>query len=230
MLMTALRSAVFDVCFFIWAIIGSVTGYVLARLKRQKQLRAWCRFWCNGITVLEGAILNLHYTMSGRELLPPEPYILAAKHQSAWEAMKLPALFPDCAIVLKESLLRLPFWGVSMEQYGAIPVARSRKTSDLTRMLRAADKMVADKRSIAIFPQGTRVAPGDKKPYHRGVAMLYVHLNLPVVPMQVNSGLFWGKNAFLKRAGTIEVKLLPPIPAGLPREELMQRLEAALEE
>jgi len=229
MLVTSIRSALFDVCFFIWGLFASMVGYGLARLNQPLRLRAWCRVWCRGVGVLERVVLHLRYQLEGLENLPAKPYILAAKHQSVWEAIKLPVLFPDCAIVLKESLLRLPFWGIAMERYGAIPVARSRKTSDLTRMLRVADQMVAAGRVIAIFPQGTRVAAGTKQPYQRGVAMLYSHLNLPIVPMQLDSGRYWGKEAFLKHSGIIKVTLLPAIEAGLSREVVMARLEDALE-
>lgn len=223
------RSLLFDVFYFLWAFPGSVVGYVLARLRLHGPLRVWCRIWCRGIALLERVVLGLNSTLTGRENIPDGPYILAAKHQSMWEAIKLPMWFRDCAIVLKAELLKLPFWGIAMDVYGAIPVERSRKADDLLRMLKAADAMAAAGRPIAIFPQGTRVAVGEKKPYHKGIALLYEHLNIPVVPMQVNSGLFWPRKAFIKKGGMVRAHLAPAIPPGLPRGEFLKRLEEVLE-
>jgi 1-acyl-sn-glycerol-3-phosphate acyltransferase len=96
-------------------------------------------------------------------------------------------------------------------------------------MTEAARKAAAEGRPIVIFPEGTRSAPGESRPYKSGVAALYQELNLPIVPMALNSGLLWPKNAFIKKRGVVTVEFLPPIPPGLPREEMMQRLRDELE-
>ena len=97
-------------------------------------------------------------------------------------------------------------------------------------MIRTARSRLADGRHIVIFPEGTRTAPGQRRSYLPGVAALYSQLGVPVVPVALNSGLFWPRRAFLKRPGHIVVELLPPIPAGLPRREFMRRLQSAIEE
>jgi 1-acyl-sn-glycerol-3-phosphate acyltransferase len=81
-----------------------------------------------------------------------------------------------------------------------------------------------------IFPEGTRTAPGERRDYHPGVAALYSQLDVPVVPVALNSGLFWPRRAFLKRPGHIVVEILPPIPTGLPRREFMAQLQSAIED
>jgi 1-acyl-sn-glycerol-3-phosphate acyltransferase len=96
-------------------------------------------------------------------------------------------------------------------------------------MLRAARAAAAQGRPILIFPEGTRVTVGESRPYKPGVAALYQDLNIPLVPMALNSGLLWPKNTFFKKPGTVTVEFLPPIPPGLPREEMMQKLRDALE-
>ena len=82
---------------------------------------------------------------------------------------------------------------------------------------------------IAIFPEGTRVAPGEHRPYHPGVAALYRHLDCTVVPVALNSGVFWGRRSFVKRPGRIVVEFLPPIAPGLERKDFMTELERRLE-
>jgi 1-acyl-sn-glycerol-3-phosphate acyltransferase len=96
-------------------------------------------------------------------------------------------------------------------------------------MIADARAALAAQRPIVIFPEGTRTAVGDAPNYQSGVAALYQALGVPVVPVALDSGLYWGRRAFLKRPGTITVKFLPAIPPGLPRPEFMARLEAAIE-
>jgi len=99
----------------------------------------------------------------------------------------------------------------------------------MRQMMRAAEKAVAQGRPILIFPEGTRSAPGAAARYHPGVAGLYRRLNLPVVPVALNSGLFWERNSVLLWPGTARARFLPPIPPGLPPEEFQARLTEAIE-
>lgn len=228
---TAARSILFDIFFVAWGLLGSAAVYIVVFLFGYKELLVkGCVLWCRTLNWGIENILNLHSRKDGWRHLPQGPFILAARHQSAWEAILMPIWFPHAAIVLKEQLLRVPFWGKCMEMFGAIPVERSRKGGDLRRMMAAAEQYKAEGRAIIIFPQGTRTKPGVKRPLQRGVAVLYEHLGIPVVPMNLNSGHFWGRKSFLKFPGTIDVTLHPPIPPGLPREELMARLEALFSE
>jgi 1-acyl-sn-glycerol-3-phosphate acyltransferase len=96
-------------------------------------------------------------------------------------------------------------------------------------MLKVAREHVDHGRSIAIMPEGTRIAPGRKGRYHTGVAALYRHLDLPVVPVALNSGLFWGRRAFVKRPGVITLEFLDPIRPGLDRQAFMALLEERIE-
>jgi 1-acyl-sn-glycerol-3-phosphate acyltransferase len=96
-------------------------------------------------------------------------------------------------------------------------------------MLKQAKEAAAAGKSIVIFPEGTRSAPGAKLPYHPGIAALYAGLDLPVVPVALNSGLYWGRRAWIKRPGTITLEVLDPIPPGLDRKLFMRRLEESIE-
>jgi len=185
--------------------------------------------WLNQITWIERYIGGITYRVIGQENIPEGPCIIAAKHQSAWETFKLHVLFYNPAIVLKKELLKIPVWGWYLNHSGVIPVDRAGRAHALTGMMAAAHKAVADKRKIVIFPQGTRVAVGEDKPYKSGIVALYLELKIPVVPMALNSGLLWPKNSFIKKPGVITIEFLPPIPPDLTRAEMMAQLKNKLE-
>jgi 1-acyl-sn-glycerol-3-phosphate acyltransferase len=227
---TALRSAVFDAVFFIWGCIASLTSLILYWITPSRAAIVYiARTWMAGVDWLEPVILGLKYDLQGKENLPVAPYIVAMQHQSAWETFKLLLWFPEPAIVLKEELLDLPIWGDCARRYGAIPVKRSRKAEDLTHFLKESRVMAEAGRPIVLYPQGTRTAPGKPSVYNRGVAALQEELKIPIVPVTLDSGRYWGKNAFMKYAGTIRVKIHPPIPPGLPREEVMDQIRKLYE-
>jgi 1-acyl-sn-glycerol-3-phosphate acyltransferase len=173
--------------------------------------------------------VGISHCVVGRDNLPAGPVIIACKHQSSWETMAFTGLFDDIAIVLKRELLFIPIVGWAMARAGNIAVARGDGASALRGLVKQARAAIADGRSIVIFPEGTRVAPGDQRPYQVGTAALYRQLGVPVVPMALNSGLFWGRRQWLKRPGTITLEILPLIPPGLPREAFMDALRERIE-
>jgi 1-acyl-sn-glycerol-3-phosphate acyltransferase len=178
---------------------------------------------------IERHVGGITYRVVGEEYVPKGAAIIASKHQSAWETFKVHLLFGDPAVVLKKTLVYVPIWGWYLSRSGVVPVNRAKGHRALLEMMTAAQKFAKDGRKIVIFPQGTRLAPTAYKPYKGGIAALYEELNIPVVPMALNSGLIWPRNSFLKKPGVITVEFLPPIPPGLPRAEMMKRLEEGLE-
>lgn len=187
------------------------------------------RLWLRQVECIERHIGGIRWQVKGKQNIPPGPCIVAAKHQSAWETFKLHLLFDDPAIVLKRELLMIPLWGWYLKRSGVIAIDRGKGTKALSLMMVPARKAAQAGRKIVIFPQGTRVKPGASAPYKSGLAALYRELDLPVVPMALNSGLFWGKDSFIKKPGLITVEFLPAIPPGLPRKEMMRRAETELE-
>lgn len=226
--MTRARSLLFNLLFYgltavacfalLWALLLPKRGFLAV-------IRGYLRL----VTFLEWHVLGLRYRVLGRDTLPDGPVLIAAKHQSAWETMKLHLLLDDPAVVLKRELLNLPIWGWYARKADLIPVDRGARGRAVASVVRGGRRVAAQGRPIAIFPQGTRTAPGDWRPYKIGIVALYEALNLPVVPVALNSGLFWGRNALWKRSGTITVEFLPPIPPGLPREVFLRRLITELE-
>lgn len=222
------RSILFSVFFFLWTLVPA-TLFVWVVLLPQKKVNKVIKVWQTVATESARILAGINYVVKGREHIPEGACIIAAKHQSAWETCVLHVLFNDPAIVLKKELTHIPVWGWFAKASGLIPIDRKGGAKSLAVMKKAATDAVADGRKIVIFPQGTRVKPGTHKPYKVGVASMYQDLKIPVVPMALNSGLFWPKGAFLKRPGTITIEFLPVIPAGLARSEMMRRLESSLE-
>ena len=165
----------------------------------------------------------------GLENLPDGPCLIASKHQSAWETFMLPTVVHDASFVVKWELLRIPVYGWYLTRLGQVPIDRAGGAKALRRMVEAARGHLAHGRSIVIFPEGTRTAAGKRHAYHPGVAALYLQLEVPVVPVALNSGFHWSRHTFLKHPGRIVMEFLPPIPAGLPRKVFMRELEDRIE-
>ena len=123
----------------------------------------------------------------------------------------------------------IPLLGWYMVRAGCIPIDRRAGPKALRRLIVRAKQALARGQTIVIFPEGTRVAPGAQRPYLPGVAALYSQLNVPVVPVAVNSGLFWGRRSFRKRPGRIVLEFLPPIAPGLPRRDFATKLQQRIE-
>jgi 1-acyl-sn-glycerol-3-phosphate acyltransferase len=225
------RAASYNVAFYLWTGVLALIGLPVLLGPRRIGM-AFGRFWSAGCIVLARWIVGLDYEVRGRENLPDGGgAIVAMKHQSAWDTLVLPVLFGDPAVVLKRELMLIPLYGWYARHAGAIPVDRRAGAAALRRMVADARRAAAEGRPIVIFPEGTRTAVGARKPYQPGVAALYGQLDLPLVPVAVNSGLYWGRRAFLKRPGRIVVEILPPIPPGTTdRRAVLKQLEARIEE
>jgi 1-acyl-sn-glycerol-3-phosphate acyltransferase len=151
------------------------------------------------------------------------------KHQSAWDTFAAPVLFRNPALVIKRELGWVPFYGWYALKAGMIPVDRSGGSKAMLRMVAACKRALAQNRPILIFPEGTRSAVGAGVNYLPGVAALYSSLDLPLVPVAVNSGVFWRRRAFLKRPGRITVEILPAIAPGGNRRAVLQQLQERIE-
>ncbi|MFV3131205.1 lysophospholipid acyltransferase family protein [Niveispirillum sp. KHB5.9] len=227
--MIFLRSLLFNIVFFSWtAVYCFAIAWTL--LLPRPFIRGAVRFYMRSLCLLERAIIGLHYEIKGREHLPTDgSYLVGAKHQSMWETMKLHLIFRDPAIVLKHELTYIPLWGWYAWKSQMIPVKRGKRGAAIASLVRGARRMKEMGREIIIFPQGTRVGVGEYRPYKVGIGVLYENLDVPLVPMALNSGVFWGRKTFIKRPGLITIEFLPPIPPGLPKDVALFELEARLE-
>lgn len=228
--MLAVRSHLFNVVFYAsvitWQVL-SVPGYLLPRRIFIRTIQAWCRSSLWLLRVMVGTKVEVR----GRENIPPGGLLVASKHQSTWETFALYAQFDDPAFVLKRELMWIPFFGWLSAKARMVPVDRGGGAAALGRMAQRARREVAGGRQIVIFPEGTRRAPGAAPAYKYGAAHLYESLQVPCLPVALNSGLYWPRRSILRRPGTIVVEFLEPIPPGLSREaffqEMRDRIEAA---
>lgn len=226
--MTALRSLIFNIVFYLNLVVLLAGGFWILfapRAVAMKGLKLWgttTLFWLRTIT-------GTRVELRGFDKLPDGPLIIASKHQSAWETVVLHAFFRDPAIVLKKELMLIPVMGWYARKFGLIPVDRSASAKALRAMRSAARKAAAEDRQIIIFPEGTRRLPGADPDYKPGVALLYADLGVPCVPLALNSGLYWPRRKFMRHPGTITVECLEAIPPGLDRKAFMARLESDLE-
>ena len=225
-----IKSFIFNVLFYGWTFF-CLLAFVPLLICPGRYMVSGIRFWVKGLSWINVHVLNLHFEIVGLENLPSSPFILASKHQSAWETFVFHALFDDIAIVFKKELMWIPFFGWYLRKSGAIPLSRSRKKGpqSLKKLLTYARSAVEKERPILIFPEGTRSHPGQAGTYRSGVASLYLHLNVPVVPIALNSGLYWPRRSFRKYPGTITVAFLDPIKPGLSRQNFMKKLKQDIE-
>ena len=222
--MNAIKSALFNSLMAGSLIIAGIL--CLPALVISRSAGRWITFiWCRWMFRMLRNLVGLSVEVTGTEHVVDGPAIYAAKHQSALETFKLPLLLPQADIVLKRELLMIPIVGWFMASVGTVPVDRGAGARALRTMLTRARAAVGRGRSLLIFPEGTRTATGERRPFHPGIAALYGDLDLPVVPIALNTGLYWGRRSFVKRPGTASIVFLEPIPPGLDRHQFMDRLE-----
>ena len=228
--MKAVRSLLFNLTFFAWT--ASAALVFLPVLLMPRGAMVWLsRLWAGVTARLLRHIVGLDYEVRGRENLPDKPALFAFKHQSAWETIVLVLLVPDFAGVLKRELTAIPIFGWYMRKLRMIPIDRAKAGTALKQLVALARERIAEGRSVMVAPEGTRTAPGERPRYLPGVAAIYRDLGVAVVPVALNSGLFWGRRSFLKHPGVITVEFLPAIAPGLDRRtflgELTDRIETA---
>lgn len=226
--MTTIRSAAFALLALLFtALIMTVMLPGLALPRQHFQRLA--RWWCQGLLVLLGICCGLRWRLAGAENLPAGPAIIAAKHQSAWDTLIFHVILNDPVYVLKRELVLIPLFGWYLRKAGSIAIDRSAGLRAIRTMLPAVDRALAEGAQVVIFPEGTRAAPGEHAPYQPGIAALYGHANAHVVPVALNSGLFWGRRHLCKRPGVITIEILPAMPKGLSRTAFLAGLERCIE-
>jgi 1-acyl-sn-glycerol-3-phosphate acyltransferase len=222
--MNALRSALFALVFYSGTIIAVLLAFPAALIGQRPLVaitHGWARYhrWCARL------LLGIRSRIEGR---PRQgAVIVAAKHQSMFETIEMLLILDRPTVVMKRQLTDIPGWGWVARRYGVIPVDREGGASALRLMLQAARKSIAAGRPILIFPEGTRVPPGEKPPLQPGFAGLYKSLGVPVVPVALDSGRLWPRS-FQKRAGVVTMRVGEPIPPGLKRPEVEAEVHRAI--
>lgn len=223
-----LRSSAFHVAFWLWTLGLGLLG-LPALLKKQWVTRL-ASLWVNGALVLLRRCCKLDIEVRGLNHLSHSPAIYAVKHQSTLDTLILWKLLGGPAFVLKKQLFLVPVFGWYLARCEPIAIIRSLGSKMLPKIMEQAQACLAGGRHIVIFPEGTRRTPGAPAAYKMaGISVMYESTTAIVIPVALNTGLFWPKRQFTKRAGHAVVELLPPLPAGLAREELARMLPERIE-
>ena len=189
--------------------------------------RAACKAFCRWVIFTLRLLCGLRSEVRGTP--PTGESIIAAKHQSFLDIILIFNAVPAGKFIMKRELLFTPFLGQYALRIGCVPVNRGKRGAAIAQMKADVAAGAAEPGQLIIYPQGTRVAPGDKKPYKVGTGLLYEQLAQPCVPVATNVGVFWPKRGILRKPGLAVVEFLAPIAPGLPIAEFMARLEADVE-
>ena len=213
-----------------WALAVVLTAPFVSRDTVYKMCAAWLTLAVNSGTLL----LGIHNRVSGMENLPTEktsPAVLLVKHQSTWETFSMVALMPHpLAFVFKRELLYIPFFGWAMGRMDMIHIDRSQRAQAFNKVVEQGKRLLARGTWVIMFPEGTRIALGQKGHYKTGGTRLAIETGAPVIPVAVTSAKCWPRKAFLKTPGVVDISIGKPIPsAGRQPEELMREVEAWIE-
>jgi 1-acyl-sn-glycerol-3-phosphate acyltransferase len=228
--MIVLRSLIFllvQSAFTVVFALAAVVASPLPPIPRYRFVGNWARV----VMILARYVLGIEYRVSGLENLPSDgPAIVMSKHQSAWETIAFQMIFPPLAFVLKKELLRIPFFGWGLAMISPIAIDRDAGREALKDLERQGQDRLAKGFWVLVFPEGTRVKPGETGKYNIGGAWLAAKMGVPVIPVAHNAGRLWPKNAFLKRSGLITVVIGPPIDtAGKKASAVNAEVEAWIE-
>ncbi len=221
----ALRRIIYALVFYTGSSVYVLLGALMAFINKELLARIaenWSWFQHRCMANIGGVTVRIEGT------LPREPFLYAIKHESYFETIDMPRLFNRPAVIAKGELLKIPFWGVVASRYGLIGIDRAGGAKELRALMKTARAMSAAGRPIVIFPEGTRAIPGEAAPLRSGFAGLYKLLNIPVVPIAVDSLSHVDRNGLPVRKGAITYLIGETIPPGLPREEAEARVHAAI--
>ena len=223
-----LRSLSFNIAFILWTFICAVLG-LPAVFGNRRYVHETARRWGKGTNFLLKHLVHIEVEFRGTEYLKNGPHLIASKHQSVWETAMVESLVPDCVIVTKKELTWVPIFGQLLIASGMICINRKSGTKVLHQIVQGTRTSFEQGRSVWIFPEGTRRPPGSDPKYKYGIYALYHALEVPVIPVALNSGYFWSRHKFLKRPGKIILEILPPIAPGLKAREFLKTLETVIE-
>ncbi|MCL2345825.1 MAG: 1-acyl-sn-glycerol-3-phosphate acyltransferase [Desulfobulbus sp.] len=231
--MIALRSTLFMIYAILWSLLSIPLVMIGALALRGLWGYRAGRLWRLGMQWGVERLLGIRPRVLGLENMPQEPCVILSKHQSAWETMTLQDYVPKgayCVFVLKKELLKVPMLGWGLAAMKMISIDRAAGRDALDQVVVQGRERLRQGFYIIIFPEGTRVPPGEKRRYKAGGAYLATHVGCKVVPVAHNAGELWPRQAFLKKPGVITISIGPAFDAGgLSESEVNARAEAWIE-
>lgn len=227
--MLFIRSLLFNIAGYSILGLGCIITSVVGVFSRKATVKLWVHIFLPFFLFSLKYIAGISIEVRGKEYIQKGAALYASKHESALETYTLPTVVKELAFVLKKELTYIPIFGWAQSFYGMIAVNRSAGGAAMKGMLRLAKKRIDENRSVGIFPEGTRMKPGTKGEYKSGLLFLAQNLHVPVVPVALNTGLFWAKNSFFRYPGKVIVEFLEPMPDNLDKKEYLSLLESRIE-
>jgi 1-acyl-sn-glycerol-3-phosphate acyltransferase len=227
----AVRTAVFYALFMGQTVVLAIVVGLIALLFGGTAL-SWriAQYWRNSNIAFLRVIVGVGTDVSGGENIPPGPCIFAAKHQSDWDIFAiLPFTDDKPAFMAKKELMDIPMFGRAAQSINTITIDRKLGAEAIPKMLDDAREALSRGCRIVIYPEGTRKKPLADPDYRQGITRMYEALDVPVVPVALNSGLYWGKLGAIIWPGTARARFLPPILPGLGGAEFSAQLQAVIE-
>lgn len=219
-----IRSTVFNLYMYTWTFfVCGLAAFGLLIFRSNSYASKVTYIWSKGIIKGLELICKLDFKVIGTENLPKGPFIAACSHQSAWETIFFLMYFKNPIYVLKKEVTYIPLLGWYPKAAGMGIIDRDNRVNALFKVIKSVSKALEQKRAIVIFPEGTRVPLGHNVEYKSGIAALYnIHgKNYPIIPVALNSGVFWGRNSWIKYPGSIIVEFLKPIEQNLNKTEFL---------
>lgn len=224
-----IRSAAFFIAYWLITLVFGLVCSVLALIPGRKPLAYGIQLYGSAQRVALFFIAGISIDVRGRDRLPPQPAVIAAKHQSWGDGFVMISELANLSFVAGDHLYRFPLVGRILKKLGAIVLSNGGGNEARARMNEGLDILRREGRDVLIYPEGHLAAPGEQHAYRKGVWHLYADLNRPCVPVATNLGLAWKQQAFRKTPGRAVVEFLDPIEPGLEKEAFMQRLEVVIE-
>lgn len=221
-----IRSVLFNVQIYAVMAVMAVLFFPVALWSRDGAILA-CKTWCRWVIWSASWMIGLAVEIRGTP--PSGPALVAAKHQSFFDIIVIFRNLPLPRFIMKRILIYSPILGQYAWRVGCVPVDRGKRGAAIAQMVQDVTRSLRRPGQLVIYPQGTRVAPGDRKPYKIGTGILYETMQQPCVPVATNIGVFWPKRGVMRKPGAAVVEFLDPIPPGLTRDAFLTRIETDIE-
>ena len=224
--MQVITSLVFSICLIVLTILFSLLSIIIYPLPAKTHYQIMRHYAILDIKLLK-YLCGVKYEFEGLENIPSSTSIIFSNHQSTWETMALQMLFPAHSFIIKRELLWLPFFGWGLASMRPVAINRGTGRKAIAQLLSKGKKLLDSGRWLVIFPEGTRVIPGQQKRYKMGGALLAAETGYQIIPVAHNAGEFWPKGGFVKKAGTIKLVIGPTIKSeGRKAEEILAEAES----
>ncbi|WP_170789718.1 lysophospholipid acyltransferase family protein [Ruegeria lacuscaerulensis] len=220
------RSLIFMIVIYVWMLILGIVFAPYAIFAKQGARRA-CKTYARSTMWLAGWMVGIRCEVRGTP--PVDEVVVGAKHQSFLDIMMIFNAMPQAKFIMKRELMWTPIIGIYARRLGCIPVDRGKRGAAVAKMVKDVAKEFSEPGQLVIYPQGTRVAPGARKPYKVGTAVLYEGLNFPCIPVATNAGVFWPRTGIMRKPGLAIVDFLDQIEPGVDRDPFLARLEEVIE-